>query len=412
MIYSYASFFSASLAVASSLFASVTALDVSSKENLAVYWGQGPNQQRLRHFCDDSSIDIVLIGFVNIFPDQGAGGYPGSNFGNQCGGEYYKTPDNVTSQLLSNCPNIAADIPYCQSRGKKILLSLGGAYPGDYRLNDRSSATNFADFLWGAFGPEKVTWTGPRPFGAAVVDGFDFDIESYISPPPATDYQYANYGTMINRLRTLYALEVTRTFYISGAPQCVVPDAHLADAIKKSWFDFIFVQFYNTPYCAARAYFDETYGGPGSNISFDQWASFVQSSSRNPHAKIYLGLPASTAAASPASMYLSPSEVGELVNAYQCKYPDLFGGIMLWEATYSENNQVNGKSYADNMKDVLVRNSCSAQVTSLTTSVTSSTLSSSSIASSTAVTSPTSVMSTTTTSISSSAAPAQPPVRA
>ncbi|KAI9871312.1 MAG: hypothetical protein M1830_003040 [Pleopsidium flavum] len=159
---------------------------------------------------------------------------------------------------------------------------------------------------------------------------------------------------MINHLRTLYALETTKTYYISGAPQCVVPDAHLADAIEKSWFDFLFVQFYNTPSCSARAYFGNNYGGSGSNISFDEWASFVRSSSQNSQAKLYLGLPASTIAANAASMYLSPSEASELVSAYQCKYPDLFGGIMIWEATYSENNQIDGKSYADNMKEGFV----------------------------------------------------------
>ncbi|KAI9819240.1 MAG: hypothetical protein M1827_007396 [Pycnora praestabilis] len=286
-------------ATASLLFSSAFAFDASADSNLAVYWGQGANQKRLSYFCDDTSIDIIPIGFLDVFPDQGAGGYPGSNFGNACDGDYYVTPDNVTSQLLSSCPTIVQDIPYCQSLGKKILLSIGGGYPTNYEINDDASAIAFADFVWGAFGPNKASWDGPRPFGDASVDGFDFDIESLITPAPADpSYQYRGYATMITQLRTLFAVEA-QTYYISSAPQCVVPDAHLADAIEKSWFDFIFIQFYNTPECSARAYFDHTYGaygGPATDISFDAWAAFVQSSSFNPDAKVYIGLPAAGAA--------------------------------------------------------------------------------------------------------------------
>jgi chitinase len=54
-----------------------------------------------------------------------------------------------------------------------------------YQLNGIADGQKFADFLWGAFGPQTATWLAqklPRPFdgpdGQAVeVDGFDFDIE-------------------------------------------------------------------------------------------------------------------------------------------------------------------------------------------------------------------------------------------
>lgn len=111
-----------------------------------------------------------------MFPDQGPGGWPGSNFGNQCDGAVYSN-GSVTTKLLSGCQQIADDIPVCQAAGKKILLSLGGG-DGKYQIDSDESATKFADFLWGAFGPKTLAWgTGPRPFGDAIVDGFDFDIE-------------------------------------------------------------------------------------------------------------------------------------------------------------------------------------------------------------------------------------------
>ncbi|MCJ1229236.1 hypothetical protein MMC12_005901 [Toensbergia leucococca] len=340
------------LGVAVTLFTFLTdAFNPSANTNLAVYWGQGPNQKRLAHFCEDSDIDIISIAFVNLFPDQDHGGYPGTNFGNQCGSETYNNTDGTPSPLLSNCPTIGPDISYCQAVGKKILLSLGGAYPTNYELNNDESAVEFATFLWGAFGPKKEEWTGPRPFGEASVDGFDLDIESVITPEPADlSYQYRGYATMIDTLRGFYALEDVKEYYISGAPQCIVPDAHLANAIENSWFDFLFVQFYNTPQCSARAFFNHTYGaygGPSTDISFDSWVHFVQRSSKNSEAKVYLGLPAAPNVTYDAPMYIEPTEAQILIQTFQCKYPNIFGGVMVYEATYSEDYPVDGKSYAD-----------------------------------------------------------------
>jgi chitinase len=177
---------------------------------------------------------------VNVFPDQkGANGYPGTNFGNACGGSYYTSPDGKETRLLESCPLIGSDIEYCQAKGKKILLSLGGAATDVY-IASESSAIGMADFLWGAFGPAKDTWDGPRPFGDVCVDGFDFDIESKaadITGP--TDFGYA---TMVDHFRELFK-EEAKTYYVSAAPQCIIPDSHLSDAISKSIFDFMSVTY-------------------------------------------------------------------------------------------------------------------------------------------------------------------------
>lgn len=349
--------------------------------NLVVYWvrlfklsllqeltirinqGQGPNQQRLSHFCQDSTIDIIPIAFLNIFPDQSKG-YPGTNFGNQCGAETYKNPsDNTTSPLLSNCPLIGPDITTCQKAGKKILLSLGGSVPSDQSTGSDSSAITFAIFLWQAFGPIQDGYTGPRPFGDAVVDGFDFDIESIIKADQDPADAYRGYGTMVNTFREVFALEPadSKSYYISASPQCLVPDQHLSLAIETSWFDFLFIQFYNTPQCSARAFFDHSfgaYGGPPTDISFDAWVEYVLKFSFNPDVKLFLGLPADETAAYNPEHYLTREEAKEILHHFQCKYPENFSGAMLYEATYSDNNSLNGESYAQTLKKALLHCEC------------------------------------------------------
>lgn len=261
----------------------------------------------------------------------------------------------------------------------------------------------FANFLWDAFGPKKPLYTGPRPFGDAAVNGFDFDIESILVAGEDPSDLFRGYGVMIDTLRALYALE-SKQYYISGAPQCVVPDAHLAPAIKSSWFDFIFVQFYNTPQCSARAFFDHTYGaygGPPTDISFDAWVSFLVSNSPNPNIKLYLGLPAAPAIAYDAKMYLNPTEAKSIIENFQCKYPKVFGGVMVYEATASETNSIGGKAYAKVLKEIEQDSTCgtkpvtssavssSTKASSSTQSVTNSTVSSSTKASTTSVVSST-----------------------
>src|SRR5690348_8618426 len=125
--------------------------------------GQGAYQNPLADFCDDDTIDVIPVAFVHVFPDQsGTYGIPGTNFGNACAG-YYVNADGQTTQLLASCPDIEEGIKACQAKQKKILLSLGGGAAGAAYIASDTSAIAFADFLWGAFGPVRESWTGPRP---------------------------------------------------------------------------------------------------------------------------------------------------------------------------------------------------------------------------------------------------------
>jgi chitinase len=197
--------------------------------------------------------------------------------------------DGVDTQLLdgAHCGTMIADIAGCQQNGMKVLLSIAGGFPTDQWLHNDTSAVSFADFLIGAFGKPSTTWTGPRPIGDSHVDGFDFDIESnlfgvnptYPGVVPAgttfPDYMSRGYAAMANHIHT-------SGYLTSSAPQCKIPDAHLSPALSAAWFDYVFVQFYNTPGCSAMDFIQ----GTGS-FNYMSWAT---ASYVNPHTMVYIGL--------------------------------------------------------------------------------------------------------------------------
>jgi chitinase len=146
----------------------------------------------LAYYCDQANVDIIPIGFINIFPPQ-ANGLVAETFGNQCWNGNYTGPgyegvnDPSDNFLYQQCPDLQRDLYYCQQNtNKKILLSLGGA-AGDYYLNGAADGVYLANFLWGAYGPYNSSWTGVRPLDRGYYntntsmtidfDGFDFDIE-------------------------------------------------------------------------------------------------------------------------------------------------------------------------------------------------------------------------------------------
>src|ERR1700720_2326798 len=84
--------------------------------------------------------------------------------------------DNLTfpSTALPNCSAISVDTKTCQSKGKIITLSLGGAI-GSVGFTDDDQAATFAQTLWNDYFEGSST---TRPFGNAILDGIDLDIES------------------------------------------------------------------------------------------------------------------------------------------------------------------------------------------------------------------------------------------
>ena len=139
---------------------------------------------RLRDYCD-TGINYVTLAFVYESPENNPSNYPGTNFAGHCWAGTYSNEDGIGSNLLSECHTIKEDVGYCQEKGVKILLSIGGDPVGKkYEVTTEENGKYFAEFLYGAFGPYDEEWNGPRPFDASetehtAVDGFDFDIEWY-----------------------------------------------------------------------------------------------------------------------------------------------------------------------------------------------------------------------------------------
>ncbi|APA07296.1 hypothetical protein sscle_02g020660 [Sclerotinia sclerotiorum 1980 UF-70] len=366
---------SKSFTVAAATFAliapSVALYDASSPANLALYWGSGPSQTNLSYYCEQSTIDIIPLAFMNVFPAQGDG-YPAENFGNACYGQPIFTPgpgyplgdvDTSKDQLYVQCPGIQEGIPYCQSLGKKILLSLGGA-SNTYQLTGVADGEYFADFLWGSYGPFKQSWLdngGIRPMDGGYygtdpnihidIDGFDFDIE--IAPTDSSE----GYIAMINRLREHFAENPSKKYFISGAPQCPLPEPNMGAMIAGAKFDLLWIQFYNNDQaqCTARQW-AENYAITGQKDSeeftYDEWIATVNGGA-SAGASIYIGLLGSPLAGA-ATDYISPLEAQTLIESYHAK--PQFGGVMIWEATYSQENtdaELNGDSYHGFIKSCL-----------------------------------------------------------
>ncbi|CDO92867.1 unnamed protein product [Kluyveromyces dobzhanskii CBS 2104] len=342
----------------------VSAFDINGKDNVAVYWGQASagSQESLGTYCASENVDIVVLSFLYEFPDNLA-----INFASAC-------TTTFESGLL-HCPSIAADIETCQSNGKKVFLSLGGAV-GSYGFTDDSQAEEFATTLWNTFG-EGYDDSVERPFDGAVVDGFDFDIENNDS---------TGYAALATKLRTLYATG-SKDYYLAAAPQCVYPDASVGDALANADIDFAFVQFYNN-YCNVDKQFN-----------WDTWTDFADNTSPNKDIKLYLGLPASASAA--GSGYISDLSLLEST-VKTIGQNSHFGGIMLWDASQAFTNEVEGETYVAQMKSILEDNTDSTSSSASTTSAASSTsTTSSSTTTSTSSTFTTSSTSSTTTSTSS-----------
>ncbi|CAI4645423.1 BAQ_1a_G0037510.mRNA.1.CDS.1 [Saccharomyces cerevisiae] len=305
------------------------AFDSSANTNIAVYWGQNSagTQESLATYCESSDADIFLLSFLNQFPTLGL------NFANAC--------SDTFSDGLLHCTQIAEDIETCQSLGKKVLLSLGGA-SGSYLFSDDSQAETFAQTLWDTFG--EGTGASERPFDSAVVDGFDFDIENN---------NEVGYSALATKLRTLFA-EGTKQYYLSAAPQCPYPDASVGDLLENADIDFAFIQFYNN-YCSVSGQFN-----------WDTWLTYAQTVSPNKNIKLFLGLPGSASAAGSgyiSDTFLLESTIADIASSSS------FGGIALWDASQAFSNELNGEPYVEILKNLLT----SASQTATTTVATSKT---------------------------------------
>ncbi|KAK0656438.1 glycoside hydrolase superfamily [Cercophora newfieldiana] len=307
--------------------------------NLNAYWGQ-TGDVRLKTYCDLDTFEYVSVGFVNNSPEHDTSGlnYPGTNFGNNCGAEVYENGQQK-SKLLSNCNLIAADIPYCQAKGKKVLLSIGG-HPGannNYEVTSKANAEYFATFVWEAFGPLNPSSNTPRPFDRTgqppvVVDGFDFDLEEY------WDDDENFYPDMVAKLHELID---GGDFLVTAAPECPLATEFfkMKKLIDNSKFDALFIQFYNNQGC----------DGTSAGFNFAQWASYLQGKP-SADALLFVGLPGSQDSANTG--YLDFDEATALIESVK-DHPK-FGGVMLWDMHTATNNKKGCSDFQRTLHDVLI----------------------------------------------------------
>ena len=326
----------------------------SASNNVEVYWGQNSYgagsgslaQQRLSYYCTNPNVDIITMAFVTEI--NGAGGAPEINFANA--GNNCTTFDGT--QLL-NCPQIAEDIAMCQSQGKTIMLSIGGATYSEGGFSSSDAAVAGAHLIWETFGPQQSGSSAKRPFGSSAVDGFDFDFEAGVN-------NMVPFGTTLRSLMNSATSSSGRKFYLSAAPQCPYPDYADNSMLNGTVpFDFLGkylnahpqgptsdrladsrppgVQFYNN-YCGVQSY---TAGASTqNNFNFDTWDTWAHSVSANPSVKVLLGVPGGPTGA--GSGYEPVSTLKGVVG-YSKQFSS-FGGAMVWDLsqTYANSGFLEG----------------------------------------------------------------------
>ncbi|TYJ39023.1 hypothetical protein E1A91_A04G036800v1 [Gossypium mustelinum] len=267
----------------------VTGIDAG---DIAIYWGQNSDEGTLAETCATGNYDFVNLAFLPTF---GNGQTPMINLAGHC------------DPYSNGCTNLSSDIKSCQAQGIKVILSLGGG-AGSYFLASSDDARRVAAYLWNNFlGGQSAS----RPFGDAILDGIDFDIEG------GTNQHWDDLAKYLSRYS-----QRSRKVYLTAAPQCPFPDAWVGGALKTGLFDYVWVQFYNNLQCQ---YSD----GDISNLenAWKQWTTNV------PATKIFLGLPASPEAA--GSDFIPVSDiVSQVLPAIRgsAKY----GGVMLWSKYYDD----------------------------------------------------------------------------
>ncbi|KAN0082356.1 glycoside hydrolase [Tylopilus felleus] len=293
------------------------AFDMSLNTNVSLsYWGQNsygaanPSntanfQQPIDFYCGDDTIDTLPVAFLTEF--YSTGNLPTINLANTC-----STNNNAifSGTNLPNCSFLAAGIEQCQQAGKAVTLSIGGATGGVGFTSD-SEGTAYAQVIWDIFlGGSSPT----RPFGTAVLDGIDMDIEGGAQ---------TGYVAFLTALRSLMN-GGNKNFYITAAPQCPFPDAYIGSTLNAFEFDAVYVQFYNNP-C-------EVSNDGNGGVRADNWA---KNTSPNKNVKVYIGAPASSTAAN--NGYVSASTLATIISQTKSQYSS-FGGIMLWDASQAYAN--------------------------------------------------------------------------
>ena len=252
------------------------------------------------------------------------------------------TPGQVTFSLDSGLSSalggytqqqFISDIKTLQSRGQKVILSVGGQN-GTISVDDATSASNFASSVYSII----------QQYG---FNGVDIDLENGVNP------QY-----MASALEQLES-DVGSSLIITLAPQTVdtqsTGDDYLALALDiKSILTMINTQYYNSGSmngCDGNVYSEGT-------ENFMTALACIELQGGLSASQVGLGLPASPSAA--GSGYVSPSLVNDALDCLAAQancgsfvpstaYPGI-RGVMTWSINWDASN---GYNFADTVAPYL-----------------------------------------------------------
>lgn len=202
------------------------------------------------------------------------------------------------------------------------MVSFPGALYEEGGFGSAHQAVKGAQDVFAAFGPQQDGSQVSRPFGAAVVDGFDFDFEQ-------PDIKHlVEFGEELDRLRSRAS---GKRLLLTAAPQCPFPDEAMKGLMGSVSFDALFIQFYNN-FCGVKNF---NPGQDKSLFNFQTWDTWAREASKNRQVKLLIGAPGNVKAAGEGS-YVEPSVLAQAI-AEAKKYPS-FGGLMLWDMSQTFAN--------------------------------------------------------------------------
>ena len=138
-------------------------------QRVIVYWGANDYQTTLDEVCSDDSYNIVNLAFLSHFFSDG--GYPTLSVSNLNNPSAAQSAVGATG--LKDGSSLIPALQKCQSSGKLVFLSMGGANAySNVALQNDAQGEQIADTLWNLFGGGTQN-ASLRPFGTFKFDGFD-----------------------------------------------------------------------------------------------------------------------------------------------------------------------------------------------------------------------------------------------
>lgn len=265
---------------------------------IVVYWGRDYREGSLAGTCSSGNYAFVIISYLSKY---GGGQDPELSLGGHC------DPSN------GGCQSLRLDIQTCQRLGVKVLLSIGGP-AGSYNLSGIEEGGKLANYLWNTFlGGSKASF---RPFGAAALDGIDFDIRH------GDPFYYREIPSILRA----YGRDAGKKVYLTASMPCLYPPRGISDY----FIDYVWIRFYNvssSPYsCEYNSEKETTY-----KKAWNWWTTNWSSSDK----KYFFGTLASIDVG--VSGYIPPNVLTSRVLSY-IKGTKNYGGVMLWNKLYDDRN--------------------------------------------------------------------------